>query len=240
MIPGFEDALMGAKAGEERSFNVTFPEDYRAEHLAGKEVTFEAKVLKVAEPTLPEVDGEFAKSFGIEDGTVEGLRAEIRKNMTRELKQKLTSMTKERVMDALLAANPIDVPKSMVEEDCARIRAQTQQEMAQAGQASKLDLPLSLFEEQAKRRVTLGLLLGSVMGEQKLDLDQDRVKATIEEFAASYENPAEMVEFYEKNPQQRRQVESLVLENQVVDWLLSQAKVTEESLTFAGVVGSHV
>jgi len=240
MIPGFEDALTGAKAGEERTFNVTFPEDYRAEHLAGKEVTFEAKVLKVAEPTLPEVDGEFAKSFGVEDGTVEGLRAEIRKNMGRELKQKLTSMTKERVMDALLAANPIDVPKSMIEEECARIRAQTQQEMAQAGQASKLDLPLSLFEEQAKRRVTLGLLLGSVMGEQNLDLDQDRVKATIEEFAASYENPAEMVEFYAKNPQQRRQVESLVLEDQVVDWLLSQANVTEEQLSFSGVVGSHV
>ena len=143
-------------------------------------------------------------------------------------------------MDALLAANPIDVPKAMIEEEAARIRAQTQQEMAQAGQASKLDLPLSLFEEQAKRRVALGLLLGSIMGEQNLDLDQDRVKATIEEFAASYENPAEMVAFYEKNPQQRRQVESLVLEEQVVDWLLSQAKVTEESLSFSGVVGSHV
>lgn len=240
MIPGFEDALMGAKADEERTFNVTFPADYRAEHLAGKEVTFEAKVLKVSEPTLPEIDGEFAKAFGIEDGAVDGLRAEIRKNMGRELKQKLASMTKERVMDALLAANQIDIPKSMVEEECGRIKAQTQQEMAQAGQASKLDLPLNLFEEQAKRRVSLGLLLGSVMGEQKLDLDQDRVKATIEEFAASYENPAEMVAHYESNPQQRRQVESLVLEDQVVDWLLAQAKVTEESLSFASVVGSHV
>ena len=240
MIPGFEEALAGAKAGEERSFNVTFPADYRAEHLAGKEATFEAKVLKVTEPALPELDEEFVKSFGVEDGTVESLRSEIRGNMERELKQKLTSMTKERVMDALLAVNPLDVPKAMVEEEAERIKAQTQNEMAQAGQKSKLDLPLDMFTEQAKRRVALGLLLGSVMREQKLELDQDRVNATIEEFAASYEDPAELVEWYAKNPQQRRQVESLVLEEQVVDWLLSQAKVTEEPLSFAGVVGSQV
>jgi trigger factor len=238
MIPGFEDALVGAKTGEERSFNVTFPADYRAEKLAGKEVTFETKVLKVAEPQLPEVNEEFVKAFGVEDGSEASLRAEIRKNMERELKQKLTSMTKERVMDALLAANPIDVPKAMTQQEAQRVKAQAQQEMAQAGQQSQVDLPLSMFEEQAKRRVALGLLLGAIMREQQLELDQDRLNATIEEFAASYENPAELVEWYAKNPQQRQQVENLVLEEQVVDWILAQAKVDEEQMSFSGVVGA--
>jgi trigger factor len=240
MIPGFEEALVGAKAGDERKFDVTFPEDYRAEHLAGKPATFEAKVLKVSEPVVPELDEEFVKSFGVEDGNVDTLRAEIRGNMERELKQKLVSLTKERVMDALLAVNPVEVPKAMVDEEAERIKAQTQSEMANAGQSSNLDLPLDMFTEQAKRRVILGLLLGSVMREQNLELDQDRVNATIEEFAASYENPAELVEWYAKNPQQRRQVENLVLEEQVVDWLLSQANVTEEPMSFAGVVGNQV
>lgn len=240
MIPGFEDALMGAKADEERKFDVTFPEDYRAEHLAGKQVTFDAKVLKVAEPTLPDVDDEFASAFGVEEGGVEGLRAEIRKNMTRELQQKLGQMTKERVMDALLAVNPIDVPKAMVDEEAERVKQQTQQEMAQAGQQSNLDLPLSLFEEQAKRRVALGLLLGAIMGEQNLELDQTRVQAMIEDFASSYEKPEELVQWYATNPEQRRQVESLVLEEQVVDWLLDQAQVTEEQMSFSGVVGGAI
>jgi trigger factor len=240
MIPGFEEALTGAKAGEERSFNVTFPEDYRAEHLAGKEVTFEAKVLKVAEPQLPEIDEEFVKAFGVEAGTEEALRAEIRKNMERELKQRLNAATKESVMDALLATNPVDVPKAMITEEAGRMKQQAQQEMAQAGQQSNVDLPLSMFEDQAKRRVALGLLLGAIMREEKVELDQDRVNATIDEFAASYENPAELKEFYANNPQQRAQVENMVMEEQVVDWLLEQAQVEEEAKTFAGVVGSHV
>lgn len=240
MIPGFEEALTGAKPGEERSFNVTFPEDYRAEHLAGKEVTFEAKVLKVAEPQLPEIDEEFVKAFGVEAGTEDALRAEIRNNMERELKQRLNAATKESVMDALLETNPVDVPKAMITEEAGRMKMQAQQEMAQAGQQNNLDLPLSLFEDQAKRRVALGLLLGAIMREQKLEVDQDRVAATIDEFAATYENPAELKEFYENNPQQRAQVESMVLEEQVVDWLLEQATVEEEKKTFNGVVGSHV
>lgn len=238
MIPGFEEALVGAKAGDERSFDVTFPADYRAEHLAGKEVTFETKIHKVAEPELPAVDEEFVKAFGVEDGSEASLRAEIRSNMERELRQKLNNMTKERVMDALLAANRVDVPKAMVEDEAKRIKSQTQQEMARAGQQSNLDLPLSLFEEQGKRRVALGLLLGAIMREHSFELDNDRVNATIQEFASSYENPAELVEWYAKNPQQRQQLESLVLEEQVVDWLLEQAKVEEESLSFDGVVGS--
>jgi len=239
MIPGFEEALLGVKPGEERSFKVTFPEDYRAEHLAGKEVTFETKVNKVAEPELPEMDEEFVKAFGVEDGTVEGLRAEVRGNMERELKQKLTSMIKERVMDALLAANPVDLPKAMIDEEAGRLKTQTQNEMAQRGQQGAVDLPVDLFAEQARRRVALGLLLGEVMREQNLELDAERVSKTIEEFAASYENPAELVEWYAKNPQQRQQVESLVLEDQVVDWLLEQAKVTDETLSFSEVTGSE-
>lgn len=237
MVPGFEDGLIGAKAGDEVKLEVSFPEDYRAEQLAGKNAVFEVKVNKVSEPQVPEIDEDFVKAFGVEDGTEASLRAEVRGNMERELKQKLKTMTKERVMEALLAANPVTVPKAMSQREAEVLKSQAMKEMADAGQSSAMDLPLSVFETQAERRVSLGLLINAVVSENNIELDQDKVKSTIDEFAQSYEQPQDVIDFYNSNKEQRAMVENLVLEEQVMDTVLDKAKTEDEPATFAGVVG---
>jgi trigger factor len=236
MIEGFESGLLGAKPGDERTLDVTFPEDYRAESLAGKDATFEVKVLRVAEPQLPELDEEFVKAFGVEDGTIEGLRADVSKNMRHELKQKLKSITKERVMDVLVAANPMDVPKAMVKQEAERMKQQMIQDMQQRGQSSSIDLPASMFEEQARRRVHLGLLVSEIMKEQQLTADEEKVRETIAEFAESYENPQEVVDYYMQDQNARASVENVVLEAEVVDWVLGQVQITEEPKSFAEIM----
>jgi trigger factor len=236
MIEGFESGLLGAKGGDERTLELKFPDDYRAEHLAGKAATFEVKILRVAEPQLPEVDEEFVKAFGVEEGTEEALRADVAKNMQHELKQKLRSITKERVMDALIAANPLDVPKSMVTQEAERMKQQMVQDMQQRGQQSGVDLPASLFEEPARRRVHLGLLVSDIISTQQLKADDEQLRATIAEFAESYENPQEVIDFYLQDQNARQSIENLVLENQVVAWALSQVQVAEESQSFDEVM----
>lgn len=236
MIEGFEAGLLGAKAGDERTLEVRFPDDYRAEHLAGKEATFDVKVQRVTEAQPPEVDEEFVKAFGVEAGTVEALRDDVRKNMEHELRQKLKSITKERVMDALLAANPIDIPKAMVAQEAERMKQQLIQDMQQRGQQSNVDLPASVFEDQARRRVHLGLLVGEIISGQQLRADEEQLRETIAEFAESYENPQEVVDYYMQDKSARGSVESLVLENQVVDWILGQVQVAEEQKAFADIM----
>ena len=236
MIEGFESGLLGAKAGDERSLDVTFPADYRAENLAGKPATFEVKVLKVAEPQLPEVDEDFVKAFGVEDGTLEGLRTDIEKNMKHELKQKLDSIVKERAMDVLVAANPMDIPNAMVNQEAERMKQQMVQDMQQRGQGSGIDLPAGMFEEQARRRVHLGLVISEIMSEQQLKADEEKVRTTIAEFAESYENPQEVIDYYLQDRQARSSIENVVLENEVVDWVLTQVQVNEESKAFSEVM----
>lgn len=236
MIEGFETGLLGAKANDERTLEVTFPEDYRAENLAGKAATFDVKVLRVAEPQLPEIDEEFVKAFGVEDGTVEGLRADVSKNMAHELKQKLDGLAKERVMDLLIATNPMDMPKSMVSQEAERMKQQMVQDMQQRGQSSSMDLPASIFEEQARRRVHLGLLVSEIMRSQEMKADEEKVRETIAEFAESYEDPQEVVDYYMQDKNARASVENIVLENAVVDWVLGQVQVTDENKTFAEVM----
>lgn len=236
MVDGFESGLLGARAGDERTLEVSFPEDYRAANLAGKDATFEVKVLRVAEPRLPEVDEDFVKAFGVEDGTVEGLRADVAKNMQHELRQKLRNLTKERVMDVLIAANPIDVPKSLVSQEAERMRQQMLQDMRQRGQQSNLDLPAAMFEEQARRRVHLGLLVADILQTQAITADDAKVRETVAEFAESYENPQEVIDYYMEDQQARSSIENLVLENQVVDWVLGQVDVVEEQKSFAQIM----
>lgn len=237
MIEGFESGLVGASAGEARKLEVKFPEDYRAERLKGKDATFDVTVREVQEPVLPEVDEDFVKAFGVEDGTVESLQAEIRANMERELRQKLRSLTKERVLDALLEHNPVDVPTVMIRDEAGRLKTQAQQEMAQSGQGNAIDFPVSMFEPQAKRRVALGLLIGDIIRSQQMKPDEDRVRSTVEDFAASYENPEEVVNYYLTDKEQRGAIENLVLEEQAIDWLLEQAKVEDEAKSFDEVMG---
>ncbi len=236
MIEGFEGGLIGAAAGEERKLEVKFPDDYPAEHLKGKDASFDVVVREVQEPLLPDVDADFIRAFGVADGTEESLRAEIRANMERELRQKLRATTKERVLDALLEHNPVDVPRVMVAEEAARLKKQTQQEMAQSGQGNVVDFPVSMFEPQAKRRVALGLLIGDVIRSQELKPEEERLRATVEDFASSYENPEEVVNYYLHDEQQRAAIENLVLEDQVIDWLLERAQVEDESKTFNDVM----
>ncbi len=239
MIPGFEEGLAGASAGEERKLELKFPDDYGVERLAGKDAVFEVTVKAVAEPKLPELDEEFIKSLGVEDGTEESLRKEVRENMERELKQKLKSRTKEQVMDALLEKHDIQVPAAMIQQEAGALKQQAQQDMAQAGQQSSLDLPLSIFEPQAERRVKLGLIVGEIIRKNEMKVDQERVDEAIAEQAATYEEPQEIIDWYAANPQARSAVENVVLEDQVVEWILEQAKVEEEELTFDELVNKQ-
>jgi len=232
MIPGFEDGLLGAKAKDARTLEIKFPEDYRAQHLAGKEAAFEVDVKQVSEPELPAVDEAFVKSLGVEDGSAEGLRVEIRNNMTREVKQKIRVRIKEQVMDGILEASDIIVPKAMIEQESAALKQQAETEMAQSGQQSSIDLPLSIFESQAERRVKLGLLVGQAISEQNIEVDQERVDSTIADMAGTYEDPKEIIDWYKENQEQRQSMEKVVLEDQVVDWALEQMQVEDEPLSF--------
>lgn len=236
MIEGFESGLLGASAGDERTLELSFPEDYRAEHLAGKQTTFEVKVQKVAEPKMPELDEEFVKAYGIEDGTVESLREEVGNNMKNELEQKLSGMVKDAAMTALREANPLDIPAAMVTQEAESMKKQAMADMQARGQQANMDLPASLFEEQAKTRVHLGMLVGEIIDSQEFTAEEDAVRDTIAKFAQSYEDPSDVIEYYMTNPEQRRTVENLVLENKVVDWVLEQVKVTEEQRSFSEVM----
>ncbi|AKH20232.1 trigger factor [Sedimenticola thiotaurini] len=236
MIEGFEEGLVGAKAGESRTLELTFPEDYRAEHLAGKPAKFEVEVTKVSESVLPEVNEEFIKAFGIKEDGVEGFYREIRANMTRELEDKIRNQVKEQAMDALLEANKLDVPKALVKREAEVLLQQTKANLAQGGQGNNINLPVELFEDQAKKRVTLGLIIAEVVSSNSIEVDEDRVRQRIEEFAQTYEEPQQVIDYYYGNKEQLSGIQNLVLEDQVVDWVLDQVKVEDVTKTFDEVM----
>jgi trigger factor len=189
-------------------------------------------VHRVSEPQLPELDAAFVKSFGVADGTVESLRADVRANMQRELEQRLEVALKERVMNLLMERNPLDIPAALVGDEAQRLRDQAKGDLARAGHSSALELPLSLFEEQARKRVWLGLLVGEVIRSQSLTVDRERVRRKVERLAESYEQPEDVVSWYYANREALRPVENLVLEDQVADWVISRLQVEEEPTTF--------
>lgn len=234
MIPGFEDGLVGAKAGEERVLNLSFPEEYHNKDLAGQAVEFTVTVTKVQAPQLPELNEEFFAQFGISEGGEAGFREEVRKNMQRELKQAIKTKVKNQVMDGLLAANSIEVPKAAIESEVNRLRQQAVQQFGGGLQADQL--PAELFEEQAKRRVSLGLIVAEVVKKFDLKPDEARVKAMIEELAGAYQEPEQVVSWYYKNEQQMNEVRSVVLEEQVVDTVLEKAKVTDKQVSYEEAV----
>ncbi|MGC6387825.1 trigger factor [Ewingella sp. S1.OA.A_B6] len=231
MIPGFEDGLLGHKAGEEFTIDVNFPEDYHAENLKGKSAKFAITLKKVEERELPELTSEFIKRFGVADGSIEGLRAEVRKNMERELKGAVRNRIKTQAIDGLVNANDIDVPAALIDGEVDVLRRQAAQRFG-GDEKQALELPRELFEEQAKRRVVVGLLLGEVISQHELKADEERVKALIEEMASAYEDPSEVVEFYSKNKELMNNMRNVALEEQAVETLLSKAKVTEKATTF--------
>ena len=235
MIPGFESGLVGMSKGEVRTLELSFPADYRVANLAGKPASFEVTVHRVNEPRLPDLDEAFVRSFGVADGTADSLRADVRANMERELEQRLEAALKERVMNLLMERNPVDVPAALVADEAQRLRNQAKGDLTRAGHSSALELPLSLFEEQARRRVWLGLLVGEVIRTQGLKVDGERVRRKIERLAESYEQPDDVVSWYYANHDALRPVENLVLEDQVADWVVTRLQVEDEPTTFAAM-----
>lgn len=237
MIPGFEEPLVGAKAGDEVVSKVTFPEDYHAEALKGKDAEFAITVAKVEGLNLPKVDDEFALLFGVTEGGVEALKIEVQKNMQRELDQSLKAKIKENVIAALLANNKIDLPAALVEQEVKALREQAKQRFAQQGNTANMpELPAELFTDNAKRRVSVGLLLGEVIKSNKLEVDQARVDTLIEQTASAYEDPSEVIEYYKSNQELLQQIQNLALEEQAIDTILNQAKVKEVSKSFDEVM----
>ncbi|KHD99821.1 trigger factor [Pantoea sp. SGAir0180] len=231
MIPGFEEGVVGHKAGETFTIDVKFPDDYHAENLKGKDAKFEIVLKKVETRELPELTEEFIKRFGVEDGSVAGLRAEVRKNMERELKGAIRNRVKTQAIDGLVEANPIDVPAALIDSEIDVLRRQAAQRFG-GNEKQALELPRELFEEQAKRRVLVGLLLGEVIRTHELKADEDRVKVLIEEMASAYEDPQEVIEFYSKNNELMNNMRNVALEEQAVEAVLAKAKVSEKETNF--------
>jgi trigger factor len=236
LIKSLEEQLIGLKPGDEKTFDVTFPDDYHAKDLAGKKAQFAVKVQKLEEPVLPEADDEFAKQFGIKEGGIAALRDEVRANMERELRQATHKEVKTQVMDGLLKLNEIETPKALIQEE---IKALREQMLSQIGQQMKdADFPDSFFEEEAKRRVTLGLIIGEIIRKEEMTPDEERVTAALDDLAANYDDPKQVINYYRSNPQAMANVESMVLEDQLVDWVLERAKVVEETTDFDSVMNA--
>lgn len=230
MIPGFEEKLAGLKTGEETTFKVNFPDDYAAKDLAGKEAEFAVTIKKVEVPKLPEINEDFTKAFGVESGDVEQLKSEIKANMERELGRRLRTLLKEKVMDALISANPVDVPSAVVAQEAETLKKQTEV------QAPGSDRTLDSFMDDAKRRVKLGLVLAEVAKISALNINADMVKARIAEMAKDYDDADEFIRYYMSNQELLRGVETLVMEDAVVDWVAEQATVTAVNSGFDEVM----
>ncbi len=238
MIEGFEDALVGAKPGDTVSADLRFPDDYPKQELAGKNVHFEMTVKKVEEPVLPEADDALAASFGVTEGGMEAFRKQVRQNMERELASVIKSKVKQQVMDGLLEKNTFDIPKSMVDAEAARIAEQMNEQLKlRAGQApAGMAFQADQFLDEGRRRVALGLILAELIKANGLKADSGRVRAEIERIAAAYDEPEEVVNWYLSDRARLSEIESLVLEDQVVDWVLERAQVTDKSVSFSDIV----
>lgn len=239
MIPGFEDGIIGMKKGEEKVIDVTFPEDYQAENLAGKAAQFKITVKQVEKAKLPELDAEFLQTFGVsEEEGIDKLKADVRKNMEREVRNGLRNQVKQAAFDALVEANEVEVPSAMVAQEIDRQRQQMIQQFTQqfgganAQTFDKSMLPDELFKEQAEKSVKLGVLVSKVLADAKLEVDPARVEAYIEDMASSYEDPTEVIEYFKNDKQQRAQIEAVVLEDQVVDYILAAAQVSDTEVSY--------
>ncbi len=239
-LPDFEKQLPGMKAEEQKSFELKFPDDYAGKEVAGKTAVFEVTVKEVATPKLPPVDAEFAKSLGVEDGDQVKMRSDIRGNLEREVKARLKARVKDQVMDALLAVTNIEVPKALVDMEVERLQGQARQDLAARGIPVRDDMPLpaDMFEKQAQRRVGLGLILGEVVRAQNLHAKPEQVRAAVEEQAQSYEHPQEVVKWFYQSQERLRDIEGMVLEENVVTWVLSTAKVEDKAITFDELMGN--
>ena len=239
MLPEFEAATIGLKVGEAKTFPLAFPEDYHGKDVAGKTAEFTITLKALEWAHMPAVDTEFAQSLGIEDGSIEKMREDIKVNLEREVRARVKARNKEAVMDALVKATELDVPTVMVEQDSERLAEMTRQDMAQRGMdVAKLPFPSEMFKDKAERRVRLGLILSQLVADNDLQATQDQVKAQIEDFSQSYEDPKEVLKYYFSDRRRLGEVEALVLEENVVNYVLGKAKVSNKTVAFDELMGS--
>jgi trigger factor len=241
MLKEFEEAARGMKAGESKTFPLAFPADYHGKEVAGKAADFLVTVKKIEAAHLPEVDGALAKTLGIADASVEGLRADIRKNLDREVKYRLLNRNKQAVMGALIAKAELDLPKSSVQAELDRMVEGARADLKQRGikDADKAPIPDDIFRPQAERRVRLGLVVAELVRANELAAKPEQIKAHIDELAASYEKPADVVRWYYGDNRRMAEVEAIVIENNVTEYVLSKAKVTEKALSFDDLMAQN-
>ncbi len=233
MITGFEVGLVGVLAGDEKTLELNFPETYHATDLAGRAVVFKIKVHRVEEPSLPVLDDEFAKTFGVSEGGMDKLRGEVHENMQRELADVLRNKAKQATLGALLKAQAIELPQALVDEECKQAMQRQLQELEHSGVDPKdANLDPEMFDEQARNRVTLGLVLAELIKENDIKPDTHKVRERIQTIAQTYEQPEEVVSWYYGSKERLMEIETSVLEDQVVDWLLGKADVSVEITTF--------
>lgn len=239
MLPEFEAAVVGLKVGESKTFPLPFPTDYHGKDVAGKTAEFTVTLKQIEWAHMPEVDADFAKSLGIEDGDLVKMHEDIKKNLEREVSSRVKAKTKDSVMDALIKVCELEVPKALVEQDVERLAEMTRQDMAQRGMSKEMELPKNLFKTQAERRVRLGLILAELVKQNKLEATPEQVKAQVEDFAQSYEDPQQVLKYYFSDRNRLAEVEALVLEENVVNYVLGKSKVTEKSVAFDELMGNN-
>jgi trigger factor len=232
MIPGFEDQLIGIKAGEERTLNLQFPAEYHSKDLAGKDVEFKVTAQKVESPELPEINDAFAESFGVTEGGLQAFRDQVKGNMEREAEQKVRTQVKQQVLDGILDKNPIELPKVLIDSEVNNLIQQQRQAMGMTETNQQQDIDPKLFEDQARRRVALGLILSELVKQNDLKVEPANLRKTIENIAASYEHPEEVVKYYYGDKERLSEIENLALEDEAIDWVVTQASVTDKKVTF--------
>ena len=239
MIDDFDEGVRGLKAGESSEFEATFPEDYRAEHLAGKTVTFKVDVKSVTEPKLPELDDEFFESFGIEEGGLEAFREDVKRNMEREMEGAIRSQVKNQVMDQLNELHQIQLPEALVANEVQALKQQTLQQFQMYGAGNQPDLPDELFRDQAERRVRVGLVVNEIVSAAELQVTPEKLRARVEEMAEGYAEPQQVINWYYSNQEQLQQVEMAALEDEVVEHVLAGAQVEAVPATYQTIVSGQ-
>lgn len=241
MLPEFEDAIRGMKSGETKVFPLTFPENYHGKDVAGKTAEFTVTVTKIEWAHLPELNEEFAKKLGIADGSVEKLKSDIRTNLEREVKNRLISINKNRVMDALVNVSEFDIPQALVKQEIDQLIDMTRRDLAVRNPAQKdIALPPELFTAQAEKRVRLGMLLGELIKDNILAVSADKLKERATEIAASYENPQMVIDYYLKDPTRRRELEAMIMEENAMDYVFGKAKVTDKAVPFEELMAQQL
>ncbi len=240
LLAGFEQAVVGMRAGETRTFELTFPEDYHGKEVAGKTANFHVTVKRVAEPVVPEANADFAKALGIADGDLGKMRADVKGNLEREVRRRRDARVKEQVMKALLESSSVELPKALVQLEIERLMEGMRRDLEARGlKTQDIPMPAEAFEPEAKKRVTLGLIIAELVKREGLAAKPEQIKAVVQDYAQSYERPEEVMRWYYQSQDRLREVESLVLENNVVDWALSNVKVEDKPTDFDELMSTN-